>query len=118
MTFWELDASRNPVRSASAFAAASKNEIGPNAPTENPTLKPRKFNADEPICLFPRFDTLGGATCAPRPPRPGACASIEPVAIPATITRVIAKLFLVMILCCDPKTLQLGGCRKQPPDSP
>src|SRR5438045_8222852 len=79
LTFWELEASRNAVPSASAFAAASENEIGPNALAENPTLKPRRFNADEPICLFPRFDTLGGPPC---PPRPGTCASIEPIESP------------------------------------
>ena len=55
--------------SASALAAASENEIAPNALAENPTLKPRKFNADEPICLFPRFDTLGGGAGAASPRR-------------------------------------------------
>ena len=79
--------------SVSAFAATSENEAGPNALAENPTLEPRWFNADEPICLFPRFDTLGG------PPRPGACRCIEAVVATATIAKAGATIVCFMILC-------------------
>jgi hypothetical protein len=50
----------------------------------NPTLKPRRFNADEPICPLLRFGTLGGKTC---PHRPLACACIEPIVTPTRIAR-------------------------------
>jgi hypothetical protein len=111
LTFWELEASRNPVPSASALAAASENEVGPNAPAENPTLKPRRFNADEPIWLVPRFDTLGGKTC---PPCPGACACIElivtpkPIARAATTMLFLISLILISYVFSAPFVLTLG----------
>src|SRR5207302_10868565 len=81
------------------FAAASEKEIGPKAPAENPTLKPSRFNADEPICLLPRFDTLGGKACPPRPPRPGVCASIGPIMTPTPIIRAAATILFFIFLC-------------------
>jgi hypothetical protein len=83
------------VPSVSAFAAASENEIGPNAPAANPTLKPRRFNADEPICLLPRFDTLGGKTWSPGP---GACACVEPIVTPTPIARAATTILFLISL--------------------
>lgn len=81
--------------SASAFAAASENDIAPNEPAENPTLKPRRFNADEPICLFPRFDTLGGPACQPRP---GVCACREPIVTATPIAKAATTILFFIFL--------------------
>jgi hypothetical protein len=65
------------------------------------------FNADEPICLLPRFDALGGPTC---PPRPGACACTEPIVTTTLIAKAATTLlFLIFLVLSGQHPCGLNG---------